>query len=163
MKKLAKTPAKIGRPTKRTKKLIDDLLEHVASGLTVRSFLMDRKIASSTFYSWVDADHRLSVQLARAKEIGCMTIEDEMMQIADSRDATDADDVQHRKVRLWMREKRLIWNNPERYGANSRVQVGGSVKHLVQLSDTERVVRIKQLLTKAQVEVEIDKEDADHE
>ena len=74
-------------------------------------------------------------------------LEDEIQEIADTPSGL-TDDVQHRKLQIYAREKRLVWNNPGRYG--SKVQLGGAVGlPPVQLSDAERATRIKQLLDKA--------------
>ena len=82
-----------------------------------------------------------------------------MRDIADSRDKSDPDDVQHRKLQLWMREKLLVWQNRARYGAKQQIEQ--RIEHTTRaLSDTERAIRIKQLLDKAagkkpQLEVEV--------
>ena len=141
---------KVGRPTKRTKELEEDLLLWVADGRTVRAFCREHKVSSATIYNWVTADRGLSMRLARAREAGEAMIEGEIMSIADTpMDPSDPDrDVAHRKLRIWARNQRLIWSNPGRYG--TKHQIGGAVGlPPVQLSDTERATRIQQLLDKA--------------
>ena len=139
---------KIGRPTKRTKKLEEELLLWVAEGKTIRAFCREHDINSATIYNWTTVDALLSQRLARAREAGAMMIEDEIQAISDTPTGLP-DDVQHRKLQIYAREKRLVWNNPGRYG--SKVQVGGAVGlPPVQLTDVERVTRIQQLLDKAE-------------
>jgi hypothetical protein len=92
-------------------------------------------------------DPNLAARVEQARQLGCIAIEDEMRDIADSRDKSDPDDVQHRKLQLWMREKLLVWHDRARYGAKQ--QINQKVEHTVVLSDTERQIRIKQLLDKA--------------
>jgi len=138
---------KIGRPTKRTKKLEEELLLWVSEGKTIRAFCREHKINSATIYNWTTSDARLSQRLACAREVGEMMIEGELQEIADT--PTDhRDDVAHRKLQCWAREKRLVWSNPGRYG--SKTQIGGAVGlPPVQLTDTERMTRIQQLIDKA--------------
>jgi len=95
-------------------------------------------------------------------------LEDEIQEIADTPSGL-TDDVQHRKLQIYAREKRLVWNNPGRYG--SKVQLGGAVGlPPVQLSDAERATRVKQLLDKAaqyglpnsnRLQVEVEEETVD--
>lgn len=144
-------PKKNGRPTKRTKKLDEELLLWVAEGKTIRAFCRDKKISSATLYTWVTSDRQLSERLGRAREAGALMIEDEIMHIADQRDRTDADDVQHRKLQIYAREKRLAWNNPSKYG--TKVGIGGAQGLPPVLTETERVLRLGQLLKKAGIEM----------
>tara|TARA_R110000824_G_scaffold17278_6_gene70388 strand:- start:3166 stop:3648 length:483 start_codon:yes stop_codon:yes gene_type:complete len=148
---------KIGRPTKRTKKLDEELLLWVSEAKTIRSFCREKKIDSATIYSWLGQDALLSQRLAHARDVGALVLEDEIQAIADM-PTEHRDDVQHRKLQIYAREKRLVWNNPGRYG--SKVQLGGAVGlPPIQLSDVERATRIKQLLEKAgvpQLEVTIE-------
>ena len=141
---------KIGRPTKRTKKIEEELLLWVSEAKTIRSFCREKKIDSATIYSWLGQDALLSQRLAHARDVGALGREDEIQAIADM-PTEQRDDVQHRKLQIYAREKRLVWNNPGRYG--SKVQLGGAVGlPPVQLSDVERATRIKQLLEKAGVQ-----------
>ena len=139
--------AKIGRPSKRTAELEDALVAHVAEAKTIRAFCRDKGISSSTVYGWMGENLDLSERVARARKIGAFVLEDEIQDIADT--PTDhRDDVQHRKLRVYAREKRLAWNDPGRYG--QKVQLGGAVGlPPVKFTDDERADRIKQLLDKA--------------
>ena len=123
---------KIGRPTKRTKKLDEELLLWVSEAKTIRSFCREKKIDSATIYSWLGQDALLSQRLAHARDVGALVLEDEIQAIADM-PTEHRDDVQHRKLQ--------------------KVQLGGAVGlPPVQLSDVERATRIKQLLEKAGVQ-----------
>jgi len=149
---------KIGRPTKRTAELDEALLQWVSEARTIRAFCREHKIAPASIYSWVNDDPSLSERLARAKECAAQMLEDEIMDIADT--PTDLEqDVNHRKLQCWAREKRLVWNNPGRYG--SKVQLGGAADlPAIEMTDLERTKRIQQLLDKAkpvlQVEEDVD-------
>jgi len=170
----AKKKTKKGPPrTVITNAVLNECLEHVACGGTVRRFCIEKGIKSPRLvYERLLRDPDFSGQLARAREISCMVIEDEMQDIADSPvlietivdgkkvEVVHPDDVQHRKLQLWQREKRLIWNNRERYGQQKQIEHKGTIEH-VALSDQERQIALKKLLgappTK-QIEITVEKD-----
>lgn len=145
-------PAKIGRPSIRTERLIDQLCKHLAEGKTLRAFCrLPGKPTWRTLYNWSEKDLTLSARLARAREIGTQMLEDEVVAIADGA-KPDSDDVARCKLRIYAREKVLAWFNPGKYGA--KVGIGGaSGLPPLALTDTERLVRLEQLLRKAGVTV----------
>ena len=64
-------------------------------------------------------------------------------------------------------ERRLAWSNPAVYGKNQRIEQRVEVEHTVRMPDTERDVRIKQLLDKAagkkpQLEIEVHEDEPSH-
>ena len=148
--------------TTRTPELVRDFLQHVAEGKSVVSFCDERGCSRTQFYPWMKDDPELAEQFARAREIGCEVIEDEMLEIADTPTLIPVvqgdkvlllphpDDVAHRKLQLWMREKKLTWFRPDKYG--TKVGIGGAAGLPAldaPLTDAERLVRINQLLEKA--------------
>ena len=149
---------KIGRPTMRTVALDEALLIWVSEAKTIRAFCREHKISPASIYSWVSDDPSFSERLARAKECAAQMLEDEIMDIADT--PTDLDqDVHHRKLQCWAREKRLVWNNPGRYG--SKVQLGGAADlPAIEMTDIDRAKRIRQLLDKAKPLIQVE-EDVD--
>lgn len=150
---------KVGRPRTITDEVLDDLFAWVAEGKTIRQFSIQKKHSLRGIYNYFDRPE-IAAKLARARELGEQAIIDEMSDIADGRDLDDPDDIAHRKLRLWMREKRLVWMNPSKYA--QRKQVEKTTTHKIQLSDTERELRIKQLLEKArkgpEIKVSIEKD-----
>ena len=70
-----------------------------------------------------------------------------------------------RRLLLHYLEKRLVWSNPAVFGQKQQIQQ--TVKHQVELSETERAIRIKELLDRAasrQLDVEVhDDEPSDAE
>lgn len=140
-----------GRQLMRSKKLDDELIETIANGETIRHFCREKKLSPQTVYSWLKEDKDLFGRVAHARELGALQHEDEIMEIADRRDRTDADDVQHRKLQIYAREKRLAWNNPSKYG--TKVGIGGAQGLPPVLTETERVLRLGQLLKKAGIEM----------
>lgn len=161
-----KTPAKRGKgqPPKRTPDLDEELLEEIANGGTILQFAKRKGMSRTTVYSWLK-DLVLLEQFARARELGALHHEDEILEIADN--GTD-DDVQHRKLRIYAREQRLVWNNPRKYGKHSNVDVSDK-REAPEMTDLERATRVRQLLAKVGVKVveveigEVQPEETDHE
>lgn len=152
-----KTIVKGKRKGKRTKAIDDALCEHLAAGQTQRDFCRDNGLAFQTVYNWMEGDKDLASRVARARLVGEQMIEDEMLEIADS---GDEDNVQHRKLRIHTRAQRLVWSNRNKYG--TKTQVEQSITHRIELSDTEREIRIQQLLDKAkkpEITVEFNEEE----
>ncbi len=135
-----------------SEELFNDLLLHLEDGRTLSTFCVERKLGRRTVYDWMKRDPNLAARVEQARRLGCLAIEDEMREIADSRDKSDPDDVQHRKLQLWMREKLLVWHDRARYGAKQQIEQ--RIEHTTRaLSDIERAVRVKQLLEKAGFEI----------
>lgn len=141
-KKTMKKPT--GRPTKRSVALVDQMIEWLADGKTLSTFCRRHKISRTTVRNWCIADPLLSDRLARARRDGEEAIEDEIQDIADTRTADD-DDVSHRKLQIYAREKRLVWSNVAKYG--QKTQVGGAHDlPPLELSNAERISRMQKLL-----------------
>ena len=148
-------PPKIGRPTKRSPELDTKLVEWLESGKTMRSWCAANDVNATTVYDWIDADPDLSQRVARARRRAEQSIEDEIADIADKPSDHD-DDVQHRKLQLWAREKRLVWSNAAKYG--TKTQIGGAADlPPLKLTDEDRAMRIQQLLTVAKQREEQEK------
>ena len=146
-----------GRPTKFTPDLFCSLLRALEAGGTLSAWCRERGVSRRAVQNWARRDAELAAQIEQARSLGCEAIIEEMRFIADT-PTSHEQDVQHRKLQLWMREKLLTWHDPKRYGQKQQVQQ--TVKHEVVLSDTERAIRIKQLLDKAagkkpQLEIEV--------
>jgi hypothetical protein len=138
------------RPTKKTDALIDRLIEWIESGKTLRTFARSEGINASTIYDWRDEDPALAQRLARARERAAESLEDEILEICDT-SSQHPDDVQHRKLQVWGREKRLVWNNPARYG--SKTQIGGAadLPPVNIMTDEQRLARINEMLEAAKL------------
>jgi Bacteriophage Sf6, terminase small subunit-like len=148
--------------TRFSEELFNELLLWLEEGKTLSRFCVERKLGRRTIYDWMKRDPNLAARVTQARQLGCFAIEDEMRDIADSRDKSDPDDVQHRKLQLWMREKLLVWHDRARYGAKQ--QIDQRIEQRVVLTDIEREVRIKELLDKAagnkpRIEVAVHEED----
>ncbi len=150
--------------SKKTPLRVNNLLEFLCNGGTISGWCRTiDAVRLSSVYKWLDEDEELGRQVARARRVGCDVIEQEMIEIADNPTIIDAvslagkpikivhpDDVGDRKLKLWMREKRLAWNDGDRYGA--KVQIDKTVTHkLRELLPEERTRRIAELQEKARV------------
>lgn len=148
-----------GRPPGRVKitdKLMQDLFGWISEGKTISAFCRERDVSRTQVHIRMQ-EPGFAEQIACVREQGEEAIIEEMMGIADG---GDEGDVQHRKLQLWMREKRLMWMNPAKYAAKKHIEK--TTTHKLQLSDQERELRIKQLLAKAkkkgpQIKVEVSK------
>ena len=138
--------------TRLSEELFDDLLLWLEEGKTLSTFCVERKLARRTVYGWMKRDPNLAAWVAQARRIGEAAIEDEILAIADT-PSDHPDDVQHRKLMIYAREKRLVWSNPDRY--SQRKQIDQRIEQRVVLTDIEREVRIKELLDKATVKPQI--------
>lgn len=155
-----------------TDEVMAELFKWTAEGKTIRGFCLEKK------HSRTQVQERLkepgfAEPIARARELGEQVILDEMIKIADNpmlvemvddkgkkHKVVHSDDVRFRKVQLWMREKLLVWINPGKYGQKTQIEKNVNVR--ISLSDTERGIRLQQLLDKSlkpEITVEIHEEE----
>ena len=87
---LTKKPAKVGRPTKYTKKLSQEICERLSDGESLRSICRDDHVpARVNIHRWLLAtDNKLynefRIQYALARDIQAETLVDEIFDIADN-------------------------------------------------------------------------------
>lgn len=153
---------KIGRPSKRSPEIEQQLIEWLCEGKTLRSFCrLPGMPAWRTVYEWIAADKELSARVAHARDLGFEALAQEVLQIADDgsndtyvddegRVRVDHDVIARSRLRVDARLKLLACWDPRRYG--SKVQVGGApdLPPVVQLSDEDRARRISEILRAAE-------------
>lgn len=135
---------KMGRPSKRTDSMVDEIIERLSDGEPLAAICRDNGMPNpSTVYDWMNADPSLSQRFARAREDGFDAIARQALEIADMPPAyttgegtarIDAGDVQNRKLQIETRLKLLAKWDPKRYG--DKVQVDGpgtGGAHLIQV------------------------------
>lgn len=120
-----------GRPTKRTDKLVDEIIAAVSEGITLREICRRKEISVAAFNAWKREDEELSSRFARARDEGFDAIAEETVEIADDgtndwvereRDdgstymELDREHVQRSKLRIETRLKLLAKWDPKRYG-----------------------------------------------
>ncbi len=148
-----------GRPTLRNdESVVSSLCEHLEEGGSIVGWCRESGVGRRTVLNWMHDDKKLSARIARARERGAELLEDEIQDIADNPSMHESD-VSHRKLMIWAREKRLIWNDPAKYG--TKVGIGGAsgLPALDGQTDAERVERLKEILSGAQAREEEIQED----
>ena len=115
---------------KHSPELIDELVDWIASGQTLRAFCREPgKPAWRTVYDWIEADPELAARIARARDLGADAIAEEALAIADTpmegvtlttdekgTKETRGDMLGHRKLQVETRLKLLAKWNPKKYG-----------------------------------------------
>jgi hypothetical protein len=136
-------PKKIGRPTKWTQEIEDDICKRLSQGEPLRAICRtDGYPEWNTFYSWMERSEALSARVALARENGVEAIAQDTLAmidaepryIEDAKGGTriDAGYVQWLKLRTEQRMKLLACWSPNRYG--NRVQVAGDKDNPLQVN-----------------------------
>jgi len=136
-------PKKIGRPTKWTQEIEDDICARLSRGEPLRAICRTEGYPEwNTFYSWMERSEALSARVALARENGVEAIAQDTLAmidaepryIEDGRGGTriDAGYVQWLKLRTEQRMKLLACWSPNRYG--NRVQVAGDKDNPLQVN-----------------------------
>ena len=103
----------MGKPTKRTPELVEEILRRVSEGETMTSVCRDKGLGVRTWHDWMDKDEELSARFARARSDGFDAIADKCVMIADDQ---NAEDIQRSKLQVETRLKLLAKWDPKRYG-----------------------------------------------
>ena len=136
-------PKKIGRPTKWTQEIEDDICARLSRGEPLRAICRTEGYPEwNTFYSWMERSEALSARVALARENGVEAIAQDTLAmidaepryIEDGKGGTriDAGYVQWLKLRTEQRMKLLACWSPNRYG--NRVQVAGDKDNPLQIN-----------------------------
>ena len=129
---------KIGRPSKYTPELADEICQRLSNGEPLRQICRDDHMpAWQKIYEWMAKDEKLSGAIAHARDLGYDAMAEECLIIADTpkfgqtqvmtdkgSSTTVEDMLGHRKLQIETRLKLLAKFNPKKYG--ERVQLAGS-------------------------------------
>lgn len=130
----SKTPAKMGRPSKRTDDVVERILEGLASGKTLTSLCEPADMPTvRAFYDWMEKDQELSSRFARAREKGYDVIADECLKIADmtaldtieteqGKEIPNSEWIARSRLRVDTRLKLLAKWSPKKYGDKLEVE-----------------------------------------
>ena len=128
----------VGRPSKFTQTLADDICERIANGESLRSVCRDKSMPDkTTVLRWVDDNKDFCDQYARACARREDSFFDDLIEIADSVTA-DAAEVAKARVQIDARKWVLSRMNPKKYGDRVQQEVSGSIGAEVTL--IERVI-----------------------
>jgi hypothetical protein len=106
---------KIGRPTIKTEEVINELLDRIMQGESVRKICEDDDMPDQvTIYRWLRDDEDFCQKYARAKEISSHSWVEESFEIADA--AMTRTDAEVAKVRIQARQWAASKLNPKKYG-----------------------------------------------
>lgn len=108
-----------GRPTIYDPEVVDELLARLRTGDTLRQVCkLDWMPSASTVMDWVREDREgFSARYALAREIGALTMADEILEIADNK----GEDVQRDRLRVDTRKWLLAKVLPKVYGDKTMV------------------------------------------
>ncbi len=132
---------KTGRPPEKPpQKIVDELLQWIADGKTLRAYCrQDGAPAWRTIYHWLDKDPEFLARIAHARDMGADAIAEETLEIIDTMPMSaggdnprlDSAHVAWMKNRVEQRMKLLSKWNPKKYGDKVGVQHEGSFNLVV--------------------------------
>ena len=161
------TPKKIGRPSKYTPQLAEEICERLSNGEPLRQICRDDHMpAWQKIYEWMNKDETLSGAIARARDLGYDNMAEECLHIADNimigsiKTIDDEggitvkheDMLGHRKLQIETRLKLLAKFNPKRYG--DAVKLSGDAENPLELGNTMFGELLKNVELKLQVKNE---------
>lgn len=128
----------IGRPSKFTPEIGDDICRRVVEGQTIRIICKDLDINLSTFFYWLRSFEIFSKQYAQAKQEQAEYLAEEIVDIADSPPERDANGnysnayIQWQKLRVDARKWTASKLKPKKFGSDSilALQSGDDKKDL---------------------------------
>ena len=158
---------KIGRPSKYTPELADEICQRLSNGEPLRQICRDDHMpAWQKIYEWMAKDEKLSGAIAHARDLGYDAMAEECLIIADTpkfgqtqvmtdkgSSTTVEDMLGHRKLQIETRLKLLAKFNPKKYG--DKVVVAGSkeepVEHKVEINMFDAIVKNLELTKQAEL------------
>lgn len=112
-----------GAPTKKTPEILAEILTLISEGKSARKACKQAGISSFTWLKWLKEDEDLSLQYARASELGADALADECLEIADNPKIDPAKGRLQTDIRKWNAAK----NAPKKYGDKQQVEVTGNL------------------------------------
>jgi hypothetical protein len=151
-------PKKIGRPSKYTPELANEICERLSEGEPLRQICRDDHMpAWQKIYEWMQKDESLSGAIARAREVGQDAIAEDILREMDQKPERilskgggriDSGYVQLIKARADVKLKLLAKWNPKRYGDN--IKLSGDPENPLQMGTAMLDAFVQKLELKAQ-------------
>lgn len=132
----------MGRPSKYTQALSDEICERISNGETLTSICKSSPTMPerTVFYDWMETRPELTQRFARAREIGADAIAEEAFGISntpcggiiektgpDGTTITREDMLGHRRLQVETRLKLLAKWSPKKYGEKIDVEHSGNL------------------------------------
>ena len=161
-------PKKIGRPSKYTPAIAEEIAQRLSTGEPLRKICRDEHMPEwRTVYDWLAKDEDLSARVAHAREAGYEAMAEETLEIADNfhlgqtevlddkgSKVTIEDMLGHRKLRIETRLKLLACWSPSKYG--NKVQLGGDPHNPLKIEvKTEAEQNLAELLKHAELKRQV--------
>ena len=160
---------KIGRPSKYTKEIAEDICNKLSEGIPLREICrQDGYPAWRTIYDWMRRDSDLSTAIAHARDLGYDNLAEECLHIADNimlgETVSESEDsngkavvtvsrgdlLGHRKLQIETRLKLLAKFNPKKYGDSMTHK--GDAENPLEMGTTMLDAFVKKLELKAQAQ-----------
>ena len=118
----------VGRPSKFTQTLADDICARIANGESLRNICRDAAMPNQdTVYSWLNKDKEFSEQYTRARARQEDSYFEDLIEIADGV-IPDAAEVAKARVQIDARKWVLSRMNPKKYGDKVQTELSGAVQ-----------------------------------
>jgi hypothetical protein len=135
----------MGRPSKFTQAIVDEICDRLSNGETLRSICREDHMPHwNTVYDWAAADATIAGRIARARDLGADAIAEGTVEIIDQQPERDQNGkidpgwVAHQKLRAEHRLKLLAKWNPKKYG--DKMQLSGDAENPIAIQKIERVI-----------------------
>jgi hypothetical protein len=141
MAKASKAPAKIGRPSKYTPELADEICARIAQGESLVHICSEKAMPSTvTIWSWLDKRSEFLTKYTRAREAQAEFYANQIIDIADETPVTETPDpdggvtmrvdsagVQRNKLRVDARKWIAARLLPKKYGEKIQNELSGEI------------------------------------
>lgn len=118
----------VGRPSKFTPALADNICERIANGESLRNICRDAAMPNQdTVHSWLNKDKEFSEQYTRARARQEDSYFEDLIEIADGV-IPDAAEVAKARVQIDARKWVLSRMNPKKYGDKVQTELSGAVQ-----------------------------------
>lgn len=118
----------VGRPSKFTQTLADNICERIANGESLRNICRDAAMPNQdTVHSWLNKDKEFSEQYTRARARQEDSYFEDLIEIADCV-VPDAAEVAKARVQIDARKWVLSRMNPKKYGDKVQTELSGAVQ-----------------------------------
>lgn len=128
--------SKVGAPTKKTQKLIDELCEGIAIGKSARTMCTEVGISQRVLWNWLNTDEQFMQQYAKAKELSADVHFEAIIDIADDssddvtvtedgREVTNHEAIARSRLRVDARKWVAARLAPKKYGDRTTTAIEG--------------------------------------